>query len=87
MGFSSAGGLFTPRHWTSKNAVPNKDVQGNEALFKLGIIPLATVEAEYGNYVLEGSYVTLAHHVSGWSHNPIPCITEINPIRYYCKSL
>lgn len=58
----------------------DKDVKINAALFKLGIFPLATVEVEYGNFVLEGSYATLAHHVSGWSHNPPPCIAEVDPI-------
>lgn len=32
-----------------------------------------TVEAEYGNDVVEGSALTLAHHAPKWAHNPSPC--------------
>ena len=33
----------------------------------------ATVEAEYGNTVVEGSVLTLAHHAPAWAHNASPC--------------
>lgn len=34
-----------------------------------------TVEAEYGDFCVEGSVVTLAHHGSR-SHNPAPCLRD-----------
>ncbi|MFH1315668.1 MAG: hypothetical protein ABIH67_04730 [Candidatus Uhrbacteria bacterium] len=37
--------------------------------------PSATVEAEYGNRVVEGSLLTLAHHGLR-SNNPAPCLAE-----------
>ena len=37
--------------------------------------PTATVEAEYGDAVVSGSWVTLAHHGSR-SHNLCPCLEE-----------
>lgn len=41
----------------------------------------ATVEAEYGNLVVEGSVITLAHHSPAWAHNKSPCTrkSEIVP--------
>ena len=33
----------------------------------------ATVEAEYGDIVIEGTVITLAHHVRKYKHNPPPC--------------
>jgi hypothetical protein len=33
----------------------------------------ATVEAEYGDTVIEGNLVTLAHHSGEWADNPAPC--------------
>jgi hypothetical protein len=36
----------------------------------------ATVEAEYGSVVVEGSQVTLAHHAEGWTDCPPPCLTH-----------
>ncbi len=38
----------------------------------------ATVEAEYGDDVVQGTMCTLAHH-GKYSHNPAPCITQIFP--------
>lgn len=38
--------------------------------------PHVTVEAEYGDVVVEGSILTLAHHGKR-SHNPPPCTAEI----------
>lgn len=43
--------------------------------------PVATVEAEYGGAVIEGTEVTLAHHVEAYRGNPAPCITEVEPIQ------
>ena len=34
----------------------------------------ATVEAEYGNRVVAGSWDTLAHHAEGWQDKPCPCL-------------
>lgn len=34
----------------------------------------ATVEAEYGNRVITGSWATLAHHADGWREKPCPCL-------------
>lgn len=41
------------------------------------IQPHVTVEAEYGEDVLEGSLLTLAHHSGAWAGNPAPCNTEV----------
>jgi hypothetical protein len=38
----------------------------------------ATVEAEYGQTVVEGSVVTLAHHAKEWQGHPCPCLAESN---------
>lgn len=40
----------------------------------------ATVEAEYGDEVVEGALATLAHH-GKYSHNPAPCIAPMIPFR------
>jgi len=42
--------------------------------------PEATVEAEYGNNVFEGTICTLAHHVEKYRNNPAPCNTIIKPL-------
>lgn len=42
--------------------------------------PLASVEAEYGGKVVEGSVVTLAHHVEEYRENPAPCNTDVSPL-------
>lgn len=34
----------------------------------------ATVEAEFGNRVVAGSWATLAHHAEGWRDKPCPCL-------------
>lgn len=39
--------------------------------------PHVTVEAEYGDRVVRGSALTLAHH-GPRSHNPAPCIAEVS---------
>lgn len=39
----------------------------------------ATVEAEYGDYCIEGKTVTLAHHGSR-SSNPAPCNADVKPL-------
>lgn len=44
-----------------------------EELEALQIVPDATVEAEYGEKVIEGKYVTLAHHAPQYVHCPAPC--------------
>lgn len=48
-----------------------------EQLKEQGIEPDATVEAEYGNTVVRGKKVTLAHHVEEFRNNPAPCNTEV----------
>lgn len=52
--------------------------QLKEALEEQGI-GYHTVEAEYGNNVLEGK-TTLAHHVAKFKDNPAPCNTEVHKI-------
>jgi hypothetical protein len=39
----------------------------------------ATVEAEYGDVVVEGSVLTLAHH-GPRKHHPPPCLRDNNPV-------
>ena len=51
-----------------------------EELEAQGITPTATVEAEYGNSVIEGEKVTLAHHVKQYENNPAPCNTPNVPV-------
>ena len=36
----------------------------------------ATVEAEYGDTVIEGTHVTLAHHCGPYANHPAPCCRE-----------
>lgn len=43
--------------------------------------PEATVEAEYGSKVVEGSVVTLAHHVEAYRHHPAPCNAVVAPLQ------
>jgi len=38
-----------------------------------GLAPGATVEAEYGDTVIEGKFYTLAHHGEKYRHMPAPC--------------
>ncbi len=47
-----------------------------EELSELQIVPDATVEAEYGDKVIEGRRVTLAHHAPQYVHCPVPCCTK-----------
>ena len=44
-----------------------------EELAVRGICPEATVEAEYGDRVIEGRRITLAHHTAAYAHCPAPC--------------
>ena len=44
-----------------------------EELAVRGICPEATVEAEYGDRVIEGWRITLAHHTAAYAHCPAPC--------------
>lgn len=44
------------------------------------IVPTATVEAEYGEKVIKGEQVTLAHHIKEYENNPAPCNTPDVPI-------
>lgn len=37
----------------------------------------ATVEAEYGEHILKGTMVTLAHHVEEFRNNPAPCVQKV----------
>jgi hypothetical protein len=41
--------------------------------------PVITIEAEYGDVVVEGSQLTLAHH-GPRSANPCPCVANVMPI-------
>lgn len=41
-----------------------------EIIVREGRAPLATIEAEYGNVVIEGVKATYAHHVAGWETAP-----------------
>ncbi len=47
-----------------------------EELKSVEIFPDASVEAEYGNQVIEGKLVTLAHHAEKYRNNPVPCCTD-----------
>lgn len=51
-----------------------------EELKEKGISPEATVEAEFGNKVIKGKSVTLAHHAEEYKDNPAPCNTKDIPI-------
>ncbi|MBQ6991412.1 MAG: hypothetical protein IJN50_00615 [Clostridia bacterium] len=51
-----------------------------EELATTGIVPSATVEAEYGEKVIEGKQATLAHHTERYKNNPAPCNTPNIPI-------
>jgi hypothetical protein len=42
--------------------------------------PHATVEAEYGNDVIKGEIITLAHHVGEYKSNPAPCVVDVEPL-------
>lgn len=44
------------------------------------IVPTATVEAEYGEKVIKGEQVTLAHHIKEYENNPAPCNTPNVPV-------
>lgn len=46
-----------------------------EELTNAQIAPTATVEAEYGEKVIKGEQVTLAHHTKEYENNPAPCNT------------
>lgn len=52
----------------------------NEELANIGITPEATVEAEYGEKVIKGKQVTLAHHTKEYEKNPAPCNTPDVPV-------
>ncbi len=60
--------ILVPRYMTS------------EELKEVGIIPSATVEAEYGEKVIEGEQITLAHHTDKYKNNPSPCNTLDIPV-------
>ena len=47
-----------------------------EELNKMGIKPDATVEAEYGEHVIEAP-ITLAHHVEKYKNCPAPCNAKV----------
>ena len=40
----------------------------------------ATVEAEYGDTVVTGTKVTLAHHSGEYANNPAPCTIDVKPL-------
>lgn len=52
----------------------------DKELAKANIHPSATVEAEYGEKVIKGSEVTLAHHTEEYKNNPAPCNTPDVPV-------
>ena len=51
-----------------------------EELAERGIVPTASVEAEYGENVIKGEQVTLAHHTKEYANNPAPCNTPNVPV-------
>lgn len=51
-----------------------------EELSKENIAPVATVEAEYGEKVIRGNEITLAHHTKEYEDNPAPCNTPNVPV-------
>lgn len=51
-----------------------------EELDTVGIVPSATVEAEYGEKVIEGKQATLAHHTERYKNNSAPCNTPNVPV-------
>lgn len=44
------------------------------------IVPTATVEAEYGEKVIKGEQVTLAHHIKEYENNSAPCNNPNVPV-------
>ncbi len=52
-----------------------------EELAVLQIMPTATVEAEYGEKVIEGKQVTLAHHAPQYAHCPAPCCSVVQQLQ------
>lgn len=45
-------------------------------------VAFATVEAEYGDFCVEGTHATLAHHVSIYRDFPAPCVrTDVSPLK------
>jgi hypothetical protein len=48
--------------------------------FTTNMAPEATVEAEYGDKVLKGSMVTLAHHTAEYRNCPAPCNAEVGQL-------
>ncbi len=51
-----------------------------EELSEANINPSATVEAEYGEKVIKGEQITLAHHTKEYKSNPAPCNTPDVPV-------
>ena len=51
-----------------------------EELEKANINPVATVEAEYGEKIIKGTEITLAHHINEYQNNPAPCNTSNVPV-------
>lgn len=51
-----------------------------EELADAQIKPTATVEAEYGEKIIKGEQVTLAHHIKEYENNPAPCNTPNVPV-------
>lgn len=73
-------------NYMEKNAPKNVRVilvpryMSEEELKNNGIIPEATVEAEYGDDVIEGAIITLAHHAEKYKKNNAPCNTDYVPL-------
>lgn len=69
----------TDEHYDDGN--PSPEIVGSSDPYVLDAAlsnhhgPTATVEAEYGDAVVSGSWITLAHHGSR-SHNLCPCLEE-----------
>ena len=49
-------------------------------LLEANIEPSATVEAEYGEKIIKGKKITLAHHIKEYQDNSAPCNTPNVPI-------
>lgn len=61
--------------WSGMNACGCEEAHGPNSYAELRSASTATVEAEYGDEVVEGSSFTLAHH-GPRSGNPSPCAKE-----------
>lgn len=65
---------------TKENAAQLVIIASSDADALKAAEPTTTVEAEYGDTVVKGSILTLAHHGSR-SDNPAPCVTPIDEMK------